>query len=283
MGFSSETADMALLLSGRHCCLCHKYSGNKIELHHISQRAKGGKDSFENCIPLCMDCHAEVANYNSEHPKGRKFKPSELKKHRDAWYAKTKNGNNGEYPGSAQGNVTQNVSGKDNIVAGRDLTVTKKVVKKNEVIPDAGGRHITDQEAYKVKSEVQKYSDLMKEAGLDPNPQIIWRKLYRRFQVTSYRELPNGKAEEAIKFIQIEVAKTRPKVRRRNPDAWRKQFYNAIWAASKQLSMSKEEVYIYVNENLEPKNEVISLKQLTQKQLQKLDRHFKQKLKKIAT
>lgn len=62
-----------------------------MELHHIEQRADGGEDSFDNCLPLCFDCHAEVNNYNDRHPKGRKFTPTELKQHRDSWYSKVQN------------------------------------------------------------------------------------------------------------------------------------------------------------------------------------------------
>ncbi|MCW5211692.1 HNH endonuclease [Desulfobulbus sp. TB] len=246
-----------------------------MELHHISQRAKGGKDTLENCIPLCFNCHAEVGNYNTEHPKGRKFSPAELKKHRDAWFAQVKSLN--EDADSSQGDIT--VTGSANMVAGRDLTVAQKITKKNEVVPDAGGRHITDQEAYKVKNEIKKYSDLMKEAGLDPNPSKVWSRLYNHFQIPSYREIPSGYAEEAIKIIQTERAKARPKVRRRNPAAWRKQYYTAIWAASKQLGMNKEEVYQFANEQLMPKKQIDSLKKLTQKQLQDLDRKLKARLK----
>ena len=71
-------------------------------------------------------------------------------------------------------------------------------------------------------------------------------------------------------------------MRRRNPAAWKKQFYTAIWAASTQLGMNKEEVYKFANEELMPKKQIDSLKQLTQKQLQDLDRKIKARLKKIA-
>lgn len=90
MGFPSDIAEKALLDSGRHCCLCHRFCGTKIELHHIVQKADGGQDTYENCIPLCFDCHAEVKAYNPKHPKGRKFTGSELKGHRDRWYEKVK-------------------------------------------------------------------------------------------------------------------------------------------------------------------------------------------------
>jgi 5-methylcytosine-specific restriction endonuclease McrA len=94
MGFSYTVSEKALLSCSRHCCLCHKFCGVKIELHHIKKRAEGGEDTFENCIPLCFDCHAEVKAYNSKHPKGRKFTENELKKHRDLWYTNAlSNGN----------------------------------------------------------------------------------------------------------------------------------------------------------------------------------------------
>jgi hypothetical protein len=88
MGFSKNIVEKVLLDSGRYCSLCHKFCGTKIELHHIKQKADGGEDSYENAIPLCFDCHAEVGAYNPKHPKGRKYTESELKSHRDKWYEK---------------------------------------------------------------------------------------------------------------------------------------------------------------------------------------------------
>jgi len=91
MGFPPDIAEKALLDCGRCCCICHKFCGFKIELHHIIQSSEGGEDSYENCLPLCLDCHAEVKAYNPKHPKGRKYTASELRKHRDRWYEKVKN------------------------------------------------------------------------------------------------------------------------------------------------------------------------------------------------
>lgn len=88
MPFSQKDVETALVLCGRHCCLCHKFCGTNIELHHIVPESKGGLDVLDNAIPVCFDCHAEVAHYNPQHPRGRKFTESELKAHRDAWYAK---------------------------------------------------------------------------------------------------------------------------------------------------------------------------------------------------
>lgn len=86
MGFPTSVAERALLDSGRHCCICGEFRGSKIELHHIIPRAQGGPDTYENCIPLCFDCHAEVEAYNPKHPKGRRYSASELRSRRDRLY-----------------------------------------------------------------------------------------------------------------------------------------------------------------------------------------------------
>ena len=86
MGFSRKTKDEAMNACARHCCICHRYRGVKIELHHINPKRLLGKNSFENTIPLCFDCHADAGHYFAQHPKGVKLSPSELKKARDKWY-----------------------------------------------------------------------------------------------------------------------------------------------------------------------------------------------------
>lgn len=86
MGFPKSVSDRALAACGRHCCICHKFCGTKIELHHIKQVTYGGEDSFENCIPLCFDCHADMGKADPNHNKGKKYTETELQMHRDSWY-----------------------------------------------------------------------------------------------------------------------------------------------------------------------------------------------------
>lgn len=91
MGFPSSIRNKVLVRCKRHCCLCGNYVGNNIELHHIRQRADGGDDSEDNCIPLCFNCHAEVKSYNPHHPKGLKYSEKELKERRNQVYEFVKN------------------------------------------------------------------------------------------------------------------------------------------------------------------------------------------------
>ena len=86
MGFSPAVKEQAMVACGRHCCICHRFCGIKIECNHIQPKANGGGNTFANCIPLCFDCHAEVGHYNETHPKGTKYSPQEQRMHRDAWY-----------------------------------------------------------------------------------------------------------------------------------------------------------------------------------------------------
>jgi len=93
MPFNEKIKEDAMIACGRHCCICHKFCGNKMEVHHITPQKDDGEDTFENAIPLCFDCHAEVGAYNSSHPKGVRFSKTELKRHRDNWYNRVKQGN----------------------------------------------------------------------------------------------------------------------------------------------------------------------------------------------
>lgn len=86
MGFPKAVADSVLVKCQRCCCICHKFCGTHIELHHIIQEADGGENTEENCIPLCHDCHTDVGSYNPHHPRGRKYSLEELKMHRNNWY-----------------------------------------------------------------------------------------------------------------------------------------------------------------------------------------------------
>ena len=86
MGFPSNIKEQELIATARHCCVCHRYAGINIEVHHIKQEADGGSNTFENAIALCFDCHSFAGHYNNRHPKGTKYSQSELKKAKTNWH-----------------------------------------------------------------------------------------------------------------------------------------------------------------------------------------------------
>ena len=86
MAFSKEIRLHALVAAARHCCVCHRYKGVKVEVHHIVPITAGGADTAENAIALCFDCHADAGHYNADHPRGTRFSPEELRLARDTWH-----------------------------------------------------------------------------------------------------------------------------------------------------------------------------------------------------
>ena len=85
MPFNREEVDELLTACHRRCCICHRFCGVKMETDHIVPRADGGPDDIENAIPVCFECHAEIHSYNDQHPRGRKFRPEELRLQKDQW------------------------------------------------------------------------------------------------------------------------------------------------------------------------------------------------------
>lgn len=92
MPFNNKVREEALVKSHRYCCVCHEFAGRSINVHHIEQEADGGSNELSNAIVLCLRCHAEAGHFNSRHPLGTKYSPSELIKHRDAWWEACENG-----------------------------------------------------------------------------------------------------------------------------------------------------------------------------------------------
>lgn len=92
MSFSEDIRTRTLVASARHCCVCHRYKGVKVEVHHIIPEPKGLND-FDNAIVLCFDCHCDAGHYNTKHPRGSKLSPDELRKARDAWYNSVRDNN----------------------------------------------------------------------------------------------------------------------------------------------------------------------------------------------
>lgn len=83
--FDAQDVEALLVRCHRRCCVCHRYCGVKIEIDHIDPATEEDSGDISNAIPLCFECHAEVHHYNPSHPKGRRFRPSELRAHCKQW------------------------------------------------------------------------------------------------------------------------------------------------------------------------------------------------------
>ncbi len=55
-----------------------------MHIHHIIPEAENGPGTYENGIPVCLDCHAEIESRSNM---GRRFSAGELKELRDRWFS----------------------------------------------------------------------------------------------------------------------------------------------------------------------------------------------------
>lgn len=134
MGFDKKVREDALVASARRCCVCREFKGVKIEVHHIIPKEQRGTDDFDNAIPLCFDCHSDAGHYHSKHPKGTKFSPDELRKHRDAWYEIVKEGKSLSNQLSTENLICQYVITSDREVVIDIMNNNIKIAYFNEIL-----------------------------------------------------------------------------------------------------------------------------------------------------
>jgi len=58
MGFNRKIRETVFVASARRCCVCRKFKGRNLEVHHITHSSQGGDDTYEKAIPLCFDYQA---------------------------------------------------------------------------------------------------------------------------------------------------------------------------------------------------------------------------------
>jgi hypothetical protein len=162
----------------------------------------------------------------------------------------------------------QSINGNGNILAGGDVYINKKETIRNHFTP--GPEHITAAQARKLQRLVEKAVTIEEAAGGDRQSLFAkwWSILKDQYNVATYREIPAHLGDAAIAWLTQRIALLRPKLRRNDNDAWRKEHYTAIWARARERGMSKGDVYAIVLDRLDV--QVASLTNLGERNLKKL-------------
>lgn len=168
--------------------------------------------------------------------------------------------------------INQIVKGDGNIQVGRDFIKTEKNIIKNEIAPTA--KHITDSQAREIQEMVFRWADIINKTGKGKGYGEAHQKLKNNFRITSYKLLPREKFNDAKKYIRQQMGRLRSSLRRPNNQEWRKHNYASIYARSRNLDMSKQDVYDLAFQKLELKKPINSLKDLKERQLDALYKIF---------
>lgn len=184
--------------------------------------------------------------------------------------SKTEQGVGGNAEQVAGGNVVSirgHVTGQ---VAGGDIHnhVNERIVTRPQVMRGPG--YISPEVAAAIQKKVKALVDLEVAAGAEKTKAFAkwWSALKKHFAVPSYLEIPVSKGEHALDWLSQQRVIRRPRIRRANNDMWRAEHYRGIWARSKELGMSRADVYQLVHEKLG--KTVVSLKNLGERDLKKL-------------
>jgi hypothetical protein len=184
-------------------------------------------------------------------------------------------------PPLAAGTTINQNAGKvrDMLAAGGDINYTAKHITRTGFTPDE--RHITPEQATKIKSLVDDLAEMDESAGDDKGRsyQKWWKMFNNNFKIPTYRELPRERFHEAVTFLQQAKARNLPRIRRKDNELWRKKHYQTIFGiANKALGWTKEGVHSFASIKL--KKNVESLADLGERDLAKLARWIRAESKK---
>jgi hypothetical protein len=183
-------------------------------------------------------------------------------------------------PSSAGTSITQNVGKARNVIAANGpVNFATKHVTRTEFTPDE--RHITPEQASRIKRLVDDLVEMDDAAGkaIGRSYQQWWKMLNNTFEVTTYKEIPRERFEEALSFLQQAKARNLPKIRRKDNELWRKKHYQVIFGIGKrELGWSDDEIHSFAT--LKLGKPVASLSDIGERDLAKLARQIRAEARK---
>jgi len=57
MSFNDNVKTQAYHRQNKRCGMCGEKIEGDYDFHHILRKTDGGKDTLDNCVMLCHDCH----------------------------------------------------------------------------------------------------------------------------------------------------------------------------------------------------------------------------------
>ena len=173
-------------------------------------------------------------------------------------------------PPAIPATVTASVTGMRNQVnvAGGDLTITSRLVRRNVITPD--DRHLAREQRTGLRTLIRDLAVRLGGNGGQPNPAAAHAMLQRRFDVMSYLLIPRERYAEALEFLRQQLVVRRSVLLRRRPAEFRQEMFRSIYARATELGWSREALFRFVNRRGDSARPLTSLKQLDAAQLRNL-------------
>jgi len=168
--------------------------------------------------------------------------------------------------------ISQKVGKAQNVIAAAgNVNIATKHVTRTEFTPD--DRHLSPEQALKIQDLVKELAEMDVAAGKGEAKsfQTWWSYLKNTFKVTTYKEIPRERFDEAVSLLQQAKGMNLPKIRRKDNELWRKQHYRSIFGTAKKgMGWSDEQIHDFAS--LKLGKAVTSLSEVGERDLAKLAR-----------
>lgn len=168
--------------------------------------------------------------------------------------------------------INQKVGKAQNVIAATgNVNIATKHVTRPEFTPDE--RHLSPEQAVRIQTLVKGLAEMDVAAGKSEAKsfQSWWSYLKNTFKVTTYKEIPRERFDEAVSLLQQAKARNLPAIRRKDNELWRRKLYASIFAiAKKELGWSDEDIHTF--SSLKLGKAVSSLKDVGERDLTKIAR-----------
>lgn len=158
------------------------------------------------------------------------------------------------------------IEGNNNtIILGNNNKINAKS-KKEDKPKDA----ISEEQASEIKLLVQEIGKIYEDAGETNKTAYssIYSKLYRKFKVTSYKNIKKSDYNDVILYLRRLRTAAKSKLKNKNFDAWRTKAYADIYTKIGIAKIDKKDFLNYLTNNLQ--RTITSLKDLNDEELKKI-------------
>jgi len=165
-------------------------------------------------------------------------------------------------------NPTQAIVGDNNVLAGGDVLYTNKTTVKKKIERRADG--LSPMQAKEVRDLIGTLVAETSGKARDKAFSAWYSRLYKAFEINSFENLRPDQLPAVRSWYRTHLGMLRNDVKLSDPDSRRANLIRTCKSAMKTLGVDNAEYYPEVSRRLKLKNDLLSLKNLTMKDLRRV-------------